>query len=118
MGKMKRILIVGFTSISILCICCSPNAEAAKEKRVIEGTISGYECGDNCYLTIKDKNGKERTGLCVASPLCDQWNEKTSMPGSFKGKKVKVSVEKGKQLDAEGNEMGSMDAFTTIQLSK
>jgi len=118
MRQIRLFSFFGFVSLAIISISCVQNAEAAKQKKVIDGTISGYRCGDNCYLTIVDKNGKEHTGLCVASPLCDKWNEEVMMPNSFKGKKVRVSIGKGIQLDGDGNEIGTMDAFTTIQLSK
>lgn len=83
--------------------------------RMIEGTISGYGCGDNCYLTIVDANNKEHTGLCTAS-LCQKWNEDVDMPVEFKGKKVKVTVGKGVQYDGGDNVMGEMDAFDKIEL--
>jgi hypothetical protein len=86
----------------------------AKET-IIDGVIAGFECGDNCYLTVRTANGKERTGLCTA-PVCQQWNEKTSMPARFKGKQVRISVGKGKQYDGGGNVAGEMDAFNKIEI--
>jgi hypothetical protein len=90
----------------------------SKAAKTIEGTISGYECGDNCYLTITDQKGKEHTGLCTAHPLCTRWNAEVMMPDSYKGKRVKVTIGKGTQLDGSGNVMGPMDAFTRIQFLK
>jgi hypothetical protein len=93
-----------------------PKSGSKKPEKIINGAISGYECGDNCYLTIVDKNGVEHTGLCIASPLCDKWNQETIMPNSFNGREVKVTIGKGTQIDGAGNEMGIMDAFTRIHL--
>ena len=83
--------------------------------KTLTGKISGYECGDNCYLTVKDSQGTEHSGLCTAS-ACDKWNENAEMPASFIGKKVKVSVGRGKQVDGSGNVMGEMDAFDKIEM--
>lgn len=95
---------------------CKSSGEATEPAPPpVEGTIVGYECGDNCYLTIKDAQGEEHTGLCTA-PLCDSWNEATTMPDSFKGKRVKVVVGIGEQFDAGGNKMGTMDSFDSIEL--
>ena len=81
----------------------------------MEGTISKFECGDNCYLTIADKSGKERTGLCLA-PLCKAWIVNSKMPSKYRGKSVRVTLGKGKQYDDGGNVMGTMDAFTKIEM--
>ena len=81
----------------------------------LTGKISGYECGDNCYLTIKDSQGTEHSGLCTAS-ACDKWNENAEMPNSFIGKKVTVTVGRGNQVDGSGNSMGEMDAFDKIEI--
>ena len=82
----------------------------------IEGKIDSYDCGDNCYLTIIDQNGKERSGLCTSESFCQEWNEKAEMPDSFKGKAVKAIIGSGVQYDGEGNVMGSMAAFEHIEL--
>lgn len=81
----------------------------------LEGEIVSYECGDNCYLTVKDKAGTEHTALCTAA-LCDDWNAKAAMPASFIGKKVRIQVGEGKQVDGEGNVMGTMDSFDEMTL--
>jgi len=95
----------------------SPRPPANSTGKTLEGVIGSYECGDNCYLTIIDKQGDAHSGLCTA-PLCDAWNEVAEMPANFKNKKVKVGISIGKQYDAAGNVMGEMDAFETITLLK
>lgn len=90
---------------------------ASSTGKTLEGVITSYECGDNCYLTITDKQGDAHSGLCTA-PLCDSWNEIAEMPASYQNKKVKVGISIGKQYDAAGNVMGEMDAFETITLLK
>ncbi len=92
----------------------SLNANAADEK-TIEATISSYECGDNCYLEIVDSEDAEMIGLCTA-PLCEKWNEEAAMPEKYIGKKIRVVVGQSQQYDAEGNVMGTMEAFTSIKL--
>jgi uncharacterized protein len=94
----------------------SASSKSSKaSSKTLTGKISGYECGDNCYLTVKDSQGTEHSGLCTAS-ACDKWNENAEMPASFIGKKVKVSVGRGKQVDGSGNVMGEMDAFDKIEM--
>ena len=81
--------------------------------KTLTGTIESYECGDNCYLTVKDEQGTEHVALCTA-PQCDSWNEVAAMPNSFLKKKVQISFGRAKQYDGAGNEMGEMDAFDSI----
>lgn len=113
---MKTLFILA--SIMSVLFLAAPNKVEAQKKtaaKTIVGTISGYECGDNCYLTITDNKGKEHVGLCTARPLCTKWNADTEMPNWYKGKKVRVTIGRGIQLDGSGNVMGKMDAFTGIQ---
>jgi hypothetical protein len=98
----------------------SNNADKPKtstKTTTLEGVITSYECGDNCYLTITDKQGTEHSGLCTA-PLCAAWNEAAEMPANFQNKRVKASVGTGTQQDGSGNVMGEMDAFEVITLLK
>ncbi|MBV5308907.1 hypothetical protein [Chromatium okenii] len=107
---MKKALPVLLALFSVLFF----NTANAKD-RVIEGVISDYACGDNCYLTIVDAKGKERGGLCGA-PLCEKFDEDDM--SKFKGRKVRVTVGRGVQKDSAGNVMGKMDLFKKIILLK
>lgn len=113
---MKTLFVLA-SVIAVLFLAAPNKVEAQKRKaaRVIEGTISDFECGDNCYLTIADENGKEHTGLCSA-PLCTSWVAEQMMPESYKGKRVKVTIGKEKRFDGAGNLVDTADAFTQIQL--
>ena len=88
-------------------------ATATPSSQTLIGTIASYECGDNCYLTVKDEQGTDHVALCTA-PECTSWNELAEMPASFLQRKVQVSVGRAKQYDGAGNEMGEMDAFDSI----
>src|SRR5262245_8023963 len=92
-------------------------AYAASKPRTIEGRITNYDCGDNCYLTITDSKGAEHTGLCEA-PQCKAWNDRAGMPSNQKGKRVRVTVRRGAQRNAAGEIMDHMDAFTRIEYPK
>ena len=83
--------------------------------KTIDGTISDYSCGDNCYLTITDNKGKEHVGLC-SSPVCTRWNADTAMPDSYRGKRVTVTVGKGRLFTGDGRAAGTMDAFIKIRI--
>lgn len=113
---MKKRLDIVFIGTVIVFVSTNFTVVSAKEK-IIEGLISEYECGDNCYLTIKDAEGKEHIGLCAA-PLCRKWNESAEMPIEFKGRKVRITVGKGLQYDGEGNIAGETDSFEKIDRLK
>lgn len=113
---MKTLFVLA--SVMLVLFLAVPNkVEGQKRKaatRIIEGTISSYDCGDNCYLTIIDKNGKDHKGLCTA-PICSKWNREVMMPDSYKGKSVRVTIGKGTLLTGAGDVAGTMDAFTRVQ---
>ena len=114
---MRKIQFVLIFAACLFFVTSTVTAQKRKATKVIEGTIFRYECGDNCYLIIADKKGKKHTGLCHAK-FCDaSWAWKT-MPARYKGKRVRVTVGKGKQYDGAGELMGTMDAFTKIQFLK
>jgi tetratricopeptide (TPR) repeat protein len=81
----------------------------------VNGMITSYDCGDNCYLTIIDGSGQEHIGLCIAK-LCQSWNEKAEMPRRFLKQRVRVVVGIGKKLVGEELEDGT--AFKEIVLVK
>ena len=91
----------------------TPKPSSKPTGKTLTGTIVSYECGDNCYLTLKDEQGTEHVALCTA-PQCDSWNELAAMPASFLQKKVQVNLGRAKQYDGAGTEMGEMDAFDSI----
>lgn len=90
---------------------------AAGADRKASGTIKSYECGDNCYLTIKTGLGKEITALCAADG-CAAWNERAGMPKKFIGRKVTVVIGVGQQFDGSGNLMGDFPAFTKVVVAR
>lgn len=69
-----------------------------------EGIATDFSCGSlfegnnrsDCFLTFKDKNGNNVTGLCNVR-ICFQWVKK-GMPDSFKGKKIKIKYLDNKKL--------------------
>lgn len=110
--ELRRCLKVVVAMAAILAIC--PDGLAAG-KRTVMGTIRSYECGDNCYLTIVDARGKQHDGLCHAL-LCGAWNNAQEMPKRFIGRKVRVTITTGVQVNAEGDPMGDFPAFRKIEL--
>ena len=79
-----------------------------------EAAIVSYECGDNCYLAVRDAQGSIQTGLCTAR-ACDLWNQAASMPSSFVGKKVTIQVGNGQRVDGAGEFVDEIDAFEEIR---
>ena len=94
-------------------VASQPRRAATK---TLEGTIRKFECGDNCYLTIKTAKSEE-TGLCEAK-ACAPWFEKQKMPRSFVGKKVRVTTGTGVQRDGSGKTMGKTTSFKTLDFVK
>lgn len=92
------------------CISLAPSSLANDTST---GVIKGYECGDNCYLTITKDNGEELTALCAADE-CAPWNEQSVMPDEMIGKAVEVTITSGKQYDGAGNEMGEFPSFAKV----
>ena len=93
-----------------------PSAKSIAAQKTAEGAIRKFECGDNCYLTIKVGKGEE-TGLCEAK-ACAPWFENQKMPRAMIGKKVKVTLATGVQRDASGKAMGKMTSFKTLDFVK
>ena len=97
-------------------VLAAAGSVAVAQDGTASGTITGYQCGDNCYLTITSQSGEEHVGLCVA-PECAAWNEVAEMPEDLIGKEVAVTLGVGTQFDAEGNNMGEMQAFEKIEFA-
>lgn len=114
---MKKTLLILVASLCFLNIAA---AEAKKSAaKTLVGTISDFQCGDNCYLTIVDNKGYQHSALCATDPLCEKLMTATGDNlGGYKGKKVKVSVVQGKQVDGSGTVMDTMDEFVNIKLIK
>ena len=89
----------------------------AKPPAKIAGIIKGFECGDNCYLTISTTGSGEITGLCVAK-ACSPWNSVAKIPHRLIGAKVIVTLGIAHQVDSEGNDMGPFKSFTSVLVLK
>lgn len=88
----------------------------AKEK-MATGKIVSFECGDNCYLTVKPKTGDDINALCSVD-LCATWYETQAMPPKYIGKNVKITIGTGKQVDGAGNDMGEYPEITKLTVVK
>ena len=82
-------------------------------------TSRDHTCGDTCYLSIVDARGKQHEEFCAA-PLCQAWNgvsesRDSLMPDRFAGRKVRVTVTKGRQVIAKGPETRPFPPFSKIE---
>lgn len=102
----------------LLLACVGANAAPAKKasSKVLTGAITKFECGDNCYLTIRTTRGEE-TGLCEAKP-CIPWFENQEMPKKFLGRRVKVTTGIGRQVDGNYDVVGHTTSFKTLTFVK
>lgn len=79
--------LIGLAFLMTIAASAAQAQSAAPPK--MAATISKFECGDNCWLTVKWKQGEKQL-LCMKA--CAAWAEKTQMPKSFVGRKVTVTL--------------------------
>jgi hypothetical protein len=91
-----------------------PALASAQDFNTLTGTIAGFECGDNCYLTVDLGDAGQLTALCVA-PECDAWNENVAIPEELIGASVTVVVGGGGQFTG-GEDLEPFVAFTTVTI--
>jgi hypothetical protein len=108
--------IVATTAILVAASGAFDAASAKDAPKTLSGVITKFECGDNCYLTIRTKTGEE-TGLCEAKQ-CVPWFENQSMPKKFIGKRVTVTTGIGKQFDGNYDVVGHTTSFKTMTFEK
>ncbi len=113
MGSLVRLGVAGL----VLPLVMQAAAFAGTADASLDGRIQRFDCGDNCWLTIKDAKGAEHSALC-ASDICRPWAEHQAMPAQFVGVKVSVRVRKSKAVDGEGNVMGDADEFYKVTVVK
>lgn len=88
----------------------------ADPAKTTTGTIRKFECGDNCYLTIRTKTG-QTTALCEA-PACRAWFENQKIPQKMIGRRVTVTVGVGNQVNGNYEVVGTFPAFKTLTFVK
>jgi len=118
MGKLLFVFLIAFVTATP-AVAESPNPRSQLPSHgpfhgTIEGRIHKYECGDNCYLTIVDKSGKEHDGLCTARQ-CEAWNAATEIPKRYIGRRIVVTLGKGVQENGNGDIVGYFTAFMTMR---
>ena len=114
-----RALILAALPALLLAAPAQAKPTQSKPARPVEvvGVIAAFDCGDNCYLTIKKADGEEVYALCHA-PQCAPWVDEQAIPKQMIGRKVTATLGKGKQIDGGGNEQGEMEAFTKLKFGR
>lgn len=87
--------------IAAVLLSFAPAAVAAESTNV-SGTIAKFECGDNCWLTVKWGKGHELQLLCRAR-ACEPWVDKAAMPRAMIGRKVVVTLGVAPAVDGNGD---------------
>jgi hypothetical protein len=94
-------------------LAVGPASAAAPKARMIPIRIVGFECGDNCYLNYRviTANGRVAAGepksaLCSVGP-CAAWFEQQAMPSKYVGRRARIVLGKGQQVDGDGNVMST-----------
>ena len=102
--------------LAAVALMLAPGVAAAQDElNVLTGTIAGFECGDNCYLTVAFGDAGQLVGLCVA-PECEDWNANVEIPADLIGAKVTVTVGVGQQYQG-GDTYEPYIAFTTVTVA-
>lgn len=90
-------------------VVAAPTGPEAGWSRI---TITGYSCGDNCYVEYSTPTSTEAlTAMCTA-PQCNSWFEVQAMPDSERGRQYDVRMGSAAQVDGEGTVMD--EAFQAI----
>lgn len=97
----------------VVIFSCLLMSTAASSATAVIGQIVSFECGDNCYLTIRATDGEIIDGLCSAKE-CSAWNEKAEIPPEYIGVTVRAQVGTGVQIDASGKKRGVMRSFEQL----
>ncbi|HEV7274894.1 MAG TPA: hypothetical protein VGN80_01250 [Devosiaceae bacterium] len=100
----------------MMLLALLPFGAQGEDKVGIDGVISDFHCGDNCYLVLDTAGGKELIALCTA-PQCESWIVNGAIPPEVIGARVNVRVEEGLQFDSGGNVMAAFPAIANIHFS-
>lgn len=109
---MKGFIVAAF---AFVVASTAAAAQSAAQGPRVTGTILRYECGDNCWLTIRWGNKQELTALCLAKE-CAAWNQKAEMPKRFVGRKVAATLGAGMAVDGNGDIQDYAIAVTTLKI--
>lgn len=104
----SRIAFFGFA----IFLALVPSSVSAAGKPV-EGKIVSFECGDNCYLTLRTDAGTQIEALCGVG-LCKTWAEAAEMPAAFVGRRVGGTLGRAPRFDGDGNKMDMFPAFESL----
>lgn len=89
-------------ALALLTAC-----QTAPARRFEAVTITGLECGDNCYLRYtRPGSESEEAALCHAS-ACMPWTEWQELPPEFIGRSAQVLIGTGEQMNGDGEVMRS-----------
>ncbi len=89
----------------------SATAEPELRQRVI---LTGFECGDNCYVHYRpaeQPEGERKSALCAVG-ACIAWMAEQSSASEFKLRAATITLGAGKQYDGSGAVMS--DDFPAI----
>ncbi len=106
----SRIAVFGFAIVGTLAFA---SGSAFATGKTVEGRIVSYECGDNCYLTLRTDAGKTIVAMCYVG-LCEKWVDAAEMPTSFVGRRVGGKIGVGTRVDGAYNKLDQFPNFETL----
>jgi hypothetical protein len=93
------------------------SAHAQSQPQWVTGMLGSVVCGERCYVTLHDNEGKRILGGPCEASECRRWvRDPENAPGRFIGKKVRVRVRPGPAPDADGKPNPDMRFIAELNL--
>jgi hypothetical protein len=97
----------------------SKTKENSKQAEWQTISLSGYSCGDNCYVeyTSPTEGSGEKTALCSAK-ICGEWERAGELPAALKGKIAEVKYGTAPRMDGGGNKVDDYQSIRDMRFPK
>ncbi|MEP2102056.1 MAG: hypothetical protein ABJP02_11160 [Parasphingorhabdus sp.] len=123
---MKILFFVAMALLAVsACVSSGPStnktpssitAPAEQRQRVM---LTGFECGDNCYVHYRplgQPEGEVKTALCTVGG-CISWMTEQSFASKFERRPATITLGTGKQYDSGGAVMSiDFPAITSLKV--
>ena len=108
---------VGLAAVMAAVGPMSARAQSQPQPQWVTGMLGGVVCGQRCYVTLFDDEGKRILGGPCEASECRRWlRDPSNAPGRFIGKKVRVRVRPGPAPDADGKPNPDMKFIAELNL--
>lgn len=81
-------------------LAAAPASKSKPASWTMDARLAGFECGDDCWLKVKDLRGRADSILCNA-PQCEAWMQAGRLPKALAGRKVRMTLRMGKAMSGD-----------------